>query len=51
MADHIREIEDIRQMLISSQLRISHLALSLHKEQERIEDLIRIIDSMMIKEI
>lgn len=45
-----KKIHDFRNMLFCSQIRISNMALELHKEQERISDLIRILDTFLIKE-
>lgn len=45
-----KALEDLRQILIGSQVRISNLALSLHKEQERVSDIIKIIDGLLIKD-
>lgn len=43
-----KQINDFRHMLVGQQIRICQLALSLHKEQERIDNLISVIDSWMI---
>jgi len=42
--------ENIRFLLKEHGIRISNLALSLHKEQERVDDLIRIMDAHILKE-
>ncbi len=45
-----QEIIDFRNMLIGCQIRITQLALALHKEQERLENLMRITDTWLIKD-
>lgn len=44
-----RESRDLRAMLFGSQIRITNLALLLHKEQEKVQDLINIIDVSLSK--
>lgn len=44
-----KEIGDLRNFLLGSHIRITNLALSLHREQERILDMIRILDAHLIK--
>lgn len=44
------ELNNFRKSLQSQLLRFYGLSLNLHKEQERLEDLIRILDSHLIKE-
>lgn len=43
------EITGFRNLLKGMEIRIIHLSLDLHKEQERIESLIRILDTQLIK--
>lgn len=45
-----KEIYDIRNLLRGHEIRISKMALELHKEQERVADMIRIIDTIILKE-
>lgn len=43
-----KNIVELRRMIVGSQIRISQMALSLHKEQERLEDITRVLDSLLI---
>lgn len=44
------DIIHLRQMIMGSQIRISHLALSLHNEQERLETIINNMDVLIAEE-
>lgn len=44
-----KEVSDLRQMLVAEQIRICQMAMALHKETERIDNLLAIIDSWLIK--
>lgn len=44
-----KELRDLRSMILGSQIRISNLALMLHKEQEHHHDIINIIDVALTK--
>lgn len=44
-----KQLTDFRQMLVSEQFKVCQLALSLHKQQEKIDDLIKVVDSWLIK--
>jgi hypothetical protein len=44
-----KELLELRSLMHGHQIRIIHLALTIHKEQERIDDYIRIIDAMILK--
>lgn len=44
------EIINIRNMVRGQLIRTYHLSLSLHKEQEHLEDLIRILDAQILKQ-
>lgn len=46
----IKALKDLRQMLHGQEIRIGQLAFLLHQEQIRIQDFIKIIDSLLIKE-
>ncbi len=43
------EIIKFRNLLLGVHIRTIHMALTLHKEQERIEDLVRILDTHLIE--
>lgn len=43
------EIIRLRNLLLGTHIRISNMALSLHNEQERITDLIRVLDAILIE--
>lgn len=45
-----REITEFRGMLVGCQIRIAQMALALHKEQERIENLLMITETWLIKD-
>lgn len=45
------EIISFRNLLQGQLIRTYNLSLSLHKEQERIEDLIRILDTYILREV
>lgn len=45
-----KELIDFRNMLRAQLVRTYHLALDLHKQEEHIENLIRILDTHLIKE-
>jgi len=45
------DIIHLRQMIVGSQIRISHLALSLHNEQERLETIINNMDALIAEEL
>ena len=44
-----KEITEFRNLLLGCQSRIMSVALAIHNEQERVQDLIRILDSKLIK--
>lgn len=44
------ELIHIRSMLQGQLIRTYHLSLSFHKEQEHLEDLIRIVDAHILKQ-
>jgi len=46
----VKEMTDIRNLLQGQLIRTYHLSLDLHKQQEHIEDIIRILDTHIIKE-
>lgn len=43
------ELQQIRHMVYGSQIRVSQMALSLHNEQARIDDMVRILDTYLIE--
>ena len=45
-----KELIELRQMIQGSMIRVCQLSLTLHKEQERYENIISIIDSYILLE-
>ena len=45
----IRELQDFKNMLVGVQMRICGIALQIHKEQERVENLINILNTALLK--
>jgi hypothetical protein len=43
-----KELHDLRNMLKGSLIRVTQISLSIHKEQERLEDAIAVIDAAIL---
>jgi len=45
----IKELQDLKNMLVGVQIRICGIALQIHKEQERVENLVNILNTALLK--